>query len=77
MNSNISSICSSLLAKLIDPNPFNRYNADDCLNHPWINSEKKEIPLNYREEFNLKIESMNLFAKAQKALLALVLLSEK
>jgi len=52
------------LGKLIDPAPHKRYVADDCLKHPWINQETKEIPRNIMEENNLRLESLMLFSKA-------------
>ena len=43
-HSSVSSLCKQLLGKLVNPIPHKRYTTDDCLKHPWVNQDSKEIP---------------------------------
>jgi serine/threonine protein kinase len=57
-HSSISDLAQSLLHKLVAVKPHQRYNVQDCLQHPWVTRDlQHDVPLSFLEKVgNLEME---------------------
>ena len=60
---NISNEANDLLFNILNKDPKKRFNADDILNHPWLNNE------NFDNINSLNINKYHLFTNAEMIML--------